>query len=30
MDQDIKILYEKKLISETIALTHMVNPEMLK
>ncbi|MFH1367027.1 MAG: PilT/PilU family type 4a pilus ATPase [Patescibacteria group bacterium] len=30
MDQDVKTLYEKKLISETIALTHMVNPEMLK
>lgn len=30
MDQNIKELYEKKLITETIALTHMVNPEMLK
>ncbi len=30
MDQNIKELFEKGEISETIALTHMVNPEMLK
>lgn len=30
MDQNIKELYERGEISETIALTHMVNPEMLK
>jgi len=30
MDQDIKNIFEKRQINETTALTHMVNPEMLK